>query len=215
MFRIVATSSKRRAIINSAARIFDSEGYHATTVDTLARAVGLKKPSVYHYFSGKDEILYWIHEEFIELLITKQLAREAQDLPAPLALRSVIGDVLSLMDTHRGHVRVFFENHRELPAERRETISAKRNRYAALVEAEIVRAIDAGDIREVDSRLTALAMFGMCNWSYQWYRSDGSRTSAEIADFFWDLLFEGLRPRPGTARSGSSARGRGAPQGRR
>jgi TetR/AcrR family transcriptional regulator, cholesterol catabolism regulator len=215
MFRIMTTSSKRRAIIDSAARIFDTEGYHATTVDALARAVGLKQPSLYHYFSGKDEILYWIHEEFIDLLITKQLAREAQDLPAPLALRSVIGDVLGLMDTHRGHVRVFFEHHRELSAERREAISAKRKRYATLVEAEIIRAIEAGDIRVVDPRLTALAMFGMCNWSYQWYRRDGSRTSAEIADFFWDLIFEGLRPRPEIARSGSSGRGRAAAHGRR
>jgi TetR/AcrR family transcriptional regulator, cholesterol catabolism regulator len=215
MFRIVTTSSKRRAIIESAAKIFDTDGYHATTVDALARAVGLKKPSLYHYFSGKDEILYWIHEEFIDLLTTKQLAREAQDLPANLALRSVIGDVLGLMDTHRGHVRVFFEHRRELSAERRETISAKRKRYAAMVEAEIVRAIEAGDIRDVDPRLTALAMFGMCNWSYQWYRRDGSRTSAEIADFFWDLLFEGLRPRPEIARSGSAARGRGVSHGRR
>ncbi len=215
MLRSVTASRKRRAIIDSAARIFDTEGYHATTVDALARAVGLKKPSVYHYFSGKDEILYWIHEEFIDLLITKQLAREAQDLPAPLALRSVIGDVLGLMDTHRGHVRVFFEHHRELSSERRETISAKRDRYATLVEAEIIRAIEAGDIREVDSRLTALAMFGMCNWAYQWYRSDGSRTCTEIADCFWDLLFEGLRPRPELAKSNSSARGRQATGGRR
>lgn len=215
MPRKVTTSLKRRAIVDSAARIFDTEGYHATTVDSLARAVGLQKPSIYHYFSGKDEILYWIHEEFIDLLITKQLAREAQDLPAPLALRGVIGDVLGLMDTHRGHVRVFFEHHRELSSERRETISAKRDRYATLVEAEIIRAIQAGDLREVDPRLTTLAMFGMCNWAYQWYRSDGSRTSTEIADCFWDLLFEGLRRRPELAKSNPSARRREASDGRR
>ena len=195
MPRKVNADEKRREIVASAAVVFDTDGYHTTNVDTVARVVGLKKPTLYHYFSGKDEILFWIHEEFIDLLIARQEAREAEALSPAESLRGAMTDVLGLMDTHRGHVRVFFEHHRELAPEHRGTIAAKRDRYAEMVEAEIVRGIRDGDFRPLDTRLATLALFGMCNWAYQWYRSGGARTSGEVAEFFWDLLIEGLRRR--------------------
>ena len=41
--------------------------------------------------------------------------------------------------------------------------------------------------------LTTLAVFGMCNWAYQWYRSNGRLSSRVVAEFFFDLLVNGLR----------------------
>jgi AcrR family transcriptional regulator len=187
--------SKRREIAAKAAGVFDSGGYHETNMQTVAQVVGLKKPTLYHYFSGKREILFWIHDEFIDLLIVSQEARRAQHLSCDDSLRGAMRDVLGLMDTHHGHVRTFFEHHRELSSGDRATIAAKRDRYTAMIEEEIVRGIDSGVFRAVDPRLTTLALFGMCNWAYQWYRPDGSHTSREIADFFHDLLLEGIERR--------------------
>jgi AcrR family transcriptional regulator len=192
MPRKINADERRREIVTKAAAIFDAEGYHATNVDTIAGAVGIKKPTLYHYFSGKDEILFGIHDEFIDLLIREQHAREDSGLSAAESLRRMMSDVLRLMDTHRGHVRVFFEHHRELSPEDKATIAAKRDCYASMVEGEVTRGAEAGEFRDLDPRLTTLALFGMCNWAYQWYRSDGSRTSGEIAEFFWDLLLDGL-----------------------
>jgi TetR/AcrR family transcriptional regulator, cholesterol catabolism regulator len=193
MARRVNAHEKRREIVTQAAAVFDTEGYHTTNVETVARVAGLKKPTLYHYFSGKDEILFWIHEEFIDLLIGKHQAREGERLSAAMSVREVMSDVLQLMDTHRGHVRVFFEHHRELAPERQKTIAAKRDLYASLVETDILRGVRAGEFRALDPRLTTLALFGMCNWAYQWYDCNGPRTSRAIAEFFSDLLLEGLR----------------------
>ena len=188
----VKAAEKRREVVAQAAELFDCTGYHATSVAELACAAGLSKPTLYHYFSSKDEILFWIHEEFIDLLIEKERARPP-DLEAGEALREVMRDVLGLMDTHRGHVRVFFEHYRELSAGDQATIARKRDAYEATVERLIARGIESGELRPVDPRLTALAVFGMCNWAYQWYRKDGALASREIADVFFDLLFSGLR----------------------
>jgi AcrR family transcriptional regulator len=103
----VKADEKRREVVERAATLFDSAGYHTTSVAELAAAVGLSKPALYHYVSSKDEILFWIHEEFIDLLIAKQ-KRRPSDVPASAALREIMSDLLELMDTHRGHVRVFF-----------------------------------------------------------------------------------------------------------
>lgn len=174
----------------NAADLFDRGGYHATSVAQLARAVGLSKPTLYHYFSSKDEILFAIHEEFIDLLVDRQ--HERAGMAPGENLREIMRDILGLMDSHRGHIRVFFEHYRELAPEHQETIRRKRDAYAGLVEGVIRRGIDDGTLRPVDPRLTALALFGMCNWSYQWYRSNGPRAGGEIADFFFDLLVNGI-----------------------
>ena len=192
----VNAEARRKQVVARAAELFDQTGYHTTNMAELARAVGLEKPTLYHYFSGKDEILFWIHEEFIDLLIAKAEARAALGLSAGEELRGIMRDVLGLMHTHRGHVRVFFEHQRELSEAHRATIRAKRDHYEQLVEGIVARGKGDGEFRNLETRLVTLSIFGTCNWAYQWYRSGGAHTTDELADVFYDLLLNGLAPKP-------------------
>ncbi|MCY7302177.1 MAG: TetR/AcrR family transcriptional regulator [Thermoleophilia bacterium] len=192
----VNADAKRREIVTEAAVLFDRDGYHAVGVGQIAEAVGIRKPTLYHYLSSKDELLTWIHEEFIDLLLEKQAARGA-DGSAADEIRAVLNDVLELMETHRGHVRVFFEHHRELPDIARARVREKRDAYQSGVEQTIIRGVATGEFRGLDPRLATLALFGMCNWSYQWYSSDGPSSAAEIAAFFSEIFVEGIAVRPG------------------
>lgn len=191
MARSVNANTKRREIVAEAAELFDRNGYHEVGVGQIAEAVGIAKPTLYHYLSSKDELLTWIHEEFIDLLLEKQAERRGTTSPAA-ELQEVMTNVLELMETHRGHVRVFFEHHRELPDEARARMREKRDAYKQGVEQTIARGIAAGDFRAVDPRLATLALFGICNWAYQWYSSGGALTPAELGMFFTDLLLQGL-----------------------
>jgi len=186
---------RRRQIIDVAASLFDTHGYHSTSMETLAEAVGIAKPTLYHYFESKDQLLYRIHDEFISLLMSRQREREAAGGDAAEQLRSIMRDIMELMETHRGHVRVFFEHHRELPEDLRAVVRAQRDSYQASVEAVLAQGVASGVFRPVDVRLTTLALFGMCNWSYQWYRQDGRLPAQKIADEFVDLLLNGIGPR--------------------
>jgi AcrR family transcriptional regulator len=159
---------------------------------SLAESVGIAKPTLYHYFSGKDEILFEIHEEFIDLLLAKYEGRRGEGMSATDELRALIHDTFELMDTHRGYLRVFFENYRELSNEAQLTIRTKRDRYQKVVEGTIARGVQSGEFKPVDVRLTSLAVFGMCNWAYQWYAPEGELSSTEIADTFFELVFHGL-----------------------
>lgn len=183
---------RRRQVVHKAARLFDKNGYHNTTMEDIAGAVGLRKPSLYHYFQSKEEILFWIHQEFIDLIIGRHLGRLDSGLPPSKLLLEVMADILELMDTHRGHVRVFFEHHRELPARYQRTIREKRDQYQSMVEDLHSQAMSEGEFRQLDARIATLAMFGMCNWAYQWYQKRGSRTSREIAEIFWEIYLQGV-----------------------
>ncbi len=186
-------SARRRQVVDEAARLFDERGYHATSMEDIAATVGVRKPTLYHYFSSKEEILHSIHEEFIGLLLERQERRARIPMPARQMLLEMMADILELMETHRGHVRVFFEHHRELAAPAHAEIAAKRSRYEAFARELIERGIREGDLRaDLDARLVTLAMFGMCNWAYQWYRPSGPLRAREVAYIFWDTLVHGI-----------------------
>ncbi|MHB1592933.1 MAG: TetR/AcrR family transcriptional regulator [Streptosporangiaceae bacterium] len=184
---------KREQIVAEAATLFDSRGYAATTMEDIASAVGIAKPTLYHYYHSKDEILYAIHEEFIDLLLSehKERARDRSLGPDEL-LQGIAGDILDLMETHRGHVRTFFEHHRELPPRQRSTIRRKRDHYAEIVEELLQQGVDQG-LFETNPKICALHFFGMCNWSYQWYRSGSELAPRSIGEEFWRMLRDGIR----------------------
>jgi AcrR family transcriptional regulator len=163
-------------------------------MEDIARAVGLRKATLYHYFASKDDLLLAIHEEFIDLLVRQMERREAVPMPVPQSLLEIMGDILAVHDTHSGHVRVFYEHHRELAEVDRLKIAAKRDRYFRLVEDEIRRGIAEGSVRPLDTRLATLALFGMVNWAYQWYRTDGPLRTRDIAYVFWDVFMNGVAP---------------------
>jgi AcrR family transcriptional regulator len=49
--------AQQAVILKAAAALFSRLGFKKTTVSDIARAAGLKKPSVYYYFKSKDEII--------------------------------------------------------------------------------------------------------------------------------------------------------------
>lgn len=184
--------ARRELVVEQAAALFEQEGYQNTSVADIAQAASIGKATLYHYFASKEEILYWIHEEFIDILIERHERRLATAMPPAQLVLEVMGDILELMDTHRGHVRVFFEHHTEVSADRQDAIKEKRRRYATMLEDVLRQGVDEGAFRPLDVTLGALAIFGMCNWTYQWYRKGGRLRSREIAYAFWDFAMRGL-----------------------
>lgn len=49
-------SPKRRAVLDSAARLFMAEGYAAVSMDAVARAAQVSKATLYAHFPGKDAL---------------------------------------------------------------------------------------------------------------------------------------------------------------
>jgi AcrR family transcriptional regulator len=52
--------SRRAEICRTAAQIFQERGYDATSVSDIARALGITKAGLYHYFESKEALLFEI-----------------------------------------------------------------------------------------------------------------------------------------------------------
>jgi AcrR family transcriptional regulator len=187
-----AADARRAEVITLAADLFDQRGYASVSMEQIAAAAGMAKPTLYHYFRAKDEILRGIHETFIDLLAERQDERIRLGLAPADLLLGAMTDIFGLMETHRGHVRVFFEHHRELPDEARQEIRIKRDRYQQLIRDAVTEGIRTGVFRPVDPDTATLAVFGICNWAYQWWRPGGGADPAHTAQKMWDLVIRGL-----------------------
>ena len=49
---------KREAVIHAAARAFNEHGYHNTSLDDIAAALEVTKPTIYYYVENKEQLLF-------------------------------------------------------------------------------------------------------------------------------------------------------------
>jgi AcrR family transcriptional regulator len=186
-------TARRAQIRRVAAELFDVNGYRETSMEAIADAVGIKKASVYYYFPSKDQLLVELHEEMIELIISAQEARvEVSALTPQRMLLAIMTDLVTLQESHPGHLKIFFEHYRELPEPVRTTIADKREHYRQLLIRVLRDGVECGDFAELDPEFTAMAVLGMCNWTYQWFRPGGTLTAAQVAERFWSMLLQGI-----------------------
>jgi AcrR family transcriptional regulator len=195
-----AHDDKRQEIIDRCADLFDSGSYHRSTMQMLADEVGLGKPTLYHYFRSKTEILYAIHQQHIGALIDGLNREQSRGAKPDELLVHACRHILDEIARHPGYVRAFFEHYVELDEAMRTEIRRRRREYFKKVCGILESGVAAGVFRECDIELTAYGFLGMCSWAYQWYPGMPGRISTqELAESLCKTYLQGLN-KPGSAR---------------
>ena len=78
----------RTRLLNEAERLFDERGYHAVSMADIAKAVGIKKPSLYYHVpGGKEELFVEVSERSFkrhQLGLSESIAAADDSLEAQL-----------------------------------------------------------------------------------------------------------------------------------
>ncbi len=112
------TRQRRADIVREAAALFDRVGYHGVNMEMIAEAAGLKKPTLYHYISGKEEILFKMQEAMIVPLRERLHERVSAGAGRLTMLRGIYEDIFHNLHDMPGMVRAFFEHQRDVGSER-------------------------------------------------------------------------------------------------
>jgi AcrR family transcriptional regulator len=184
--------ARRDAIIDTSARLFARSGYHATGIAELCQANGLGKGAFYHYIRSKEELLAAIHDRVMdEVMLGADWVAQADGSPS--AQLAMLGDeLLDVIHRYPDHVWVFLHEFPALTEERAEQFRGRRREYERRVEAILQSGIDAGEFRDVDPRLTALAWLGMHNYTYLWLKPGGPVSARDVAQPFADIFLRGI-----------------------
>ena len=190
-----AHDEKRLDIIEHCATLFDRVGYHGTSMQMLADEVGLGKPTLYHYFPSKGDILYEMHQLHINALIggLEADAQEEGVEPAELLERACLYTLREIAH-HPGYVRAFMDHYAELVDDQRAEMRERRREYFERITDIIRTGIAKGQFRDFDPKLSTLAFVGMCNWAYKWYPPMAEETPPEkMAKSLCQILLDGLK----------------------
>ena len=177
----------RRLILDHAARLLRSNGYHQTSLREIAEAVGIRKASLYHHFRSKEEIVEavvndgvgFVHEAVLAALGAADKADMRSRLEAAIAAH------LSALHGHSDYtcasIKVFSFGENPTPESVRRTRRAYDDLWRALVEELAAAGVLVPGV--VPERLR-LFLLGAMNGSVDWYRQgrfDIAQLAGELA----------------------------------
>lgn len=185
---------KRNALLKQAARAFSSHGYHATSLDDVAKTLGVTKPALYYYVKNKQEILFECH------MMSQDLGDKALDHALKTATnnRDVVllmgRTYIELLTSEIGACAVLAEINALDPVNRK-IIAKRRDKFEQRFRKLLVDGMADGSIRTIDPKLTVFFFMGAVNWMTRWFTPGGSSSGEEIAQRFVDLLDHAISAR--------------------
>jgi AcrR family transcriptional regulator len=187
--------AQRARIEHVAIDMFSRQGFRATSMNEIAAAVGLSKPTLYHYFASKERLLVAIYTAVLdESLDGARRVIEAAPDPRS-AIRDLIADRVAYTCRNSALLKVCFEEEHELPADLQPALLARRKMFEDLflstVRAHLAEFPDA--LGTVDPKVWVNAGLGAIYWCYKWYRVSGPATPEQLGEQIAASLTAGLQ----------------------
>lgn len=184
---------KRNLALRIAAEMFNARGYHATSLDDVADRIGVTKAALYYYFKNKDELLYSCMKLTYGCGEQARAEAKALDGNSFAKLQHLYTRFMELlMQDH--HVYTTEANIYALPEAYQEALRERRRVMDRESRDLIKAAIAEGTIRPVDVRLTSNYLLGAVNWILRWHTENEEYTAEEIANHFFKLFLNGVKP---------------------
>lgn len=185
----------RDLILAEGARVFNRRGYHGTTLDEIARELGVTKAALYYYVRTKEEIAYHCHQFSLDIGMEGIRQGLARPLPPDELLRVVLAYYIEGMtDQLRATVVLLEEG--ALSARHHREIIKRRDEYETHLRKIIQDGIDAGVFVPCDPKLAGFALLGAMNWVPKWYNAAGAWSGKDIAQALSTQLVRSLQVKP-------------------
>ncbi|MBX3577387.1 MAG: TetR family transcriptional regulator [Rhizobiaceae bacterium] len=185
-----------RLIVDAAARSFETKGFHGTSVQDIADAVGLTKAALYYYVKTKEDLLALVHDAFVSTMLDAAEEFVSKN-PDPMAqLMFFVENILVTVAEYRPYVRAFFQDLSTLRGDSYDRVVEKRSRYEHLVSECLTNGIRSGTFDPtLDPKLTTLYLFGACNWTYQWLHPEGPLSIDQLVEQWRDFTRRVVAPK--------------------
>ncbi len=184
-------SEKILAIARVAAELFGRKGYLETSIDDLAAAAGVTKGGVYHYFTSKAEILYFICSTYVDLDLEnlEQSLRGIED--GVEKIKFIIFRHIENYVANEYGAKTLLNEAYCLPSRYFKQVKEREKQYLRIVALALSETLAPGVKKDTVTALT-FTLFGMMNWIYSWYDPRKSMKPRELSGLIFEIFTKGM-----------------------
>lgn len=185
---------KRQAILEAAAELFAARGYDATAMAEVARACGVSKALLYHYYAAKEALLEDMLRRHLERLLATVQEADDPTLPPSLRLERLVTALLvAYREADAVHQVQVSELGKLPPVARAELKDLQRGIVEVVAQALAAASPKLASSRDRLLRPVTMTLFGALNWSYLWFRDGEPLHRDELARLVTRLFVVGAR----------------------
>jgi TetR/AcrR family transcriptional regulator len=185
---------RRSAMVRTAVHLFNRSGFHATSVEEIARELGLSKALLYHYFADKTELLYECYLYALDCTLAA-VTQAAKGRTGREKLETYVRLQFETLAGREGAAWVLSDLSALAPQQRRHVRKQSRA-IDQMLQEFLAEGLADGSIVGAEPKITEFFVIGALNWLPRWYRADGTLSGHQLAEIFLRLVIDGLRPRP-------------------
>jgi len=184
---------QRDAILDAAAGIFAKYGFAGSSMAMLGAACGASKARLYHYYPGKEAILFDLLERYTRRLVALARAAEAEaaGLPAAQRLDAMVRAFMREYATSQTRHIVLLHDVDFLAAPERARVRDEEREIVSLFRNALAQAY-AGRIAPRELTAHTMMLFGMINWTFTWLKPHGPVSYMEFAEAVLRVLRNGF-----------------------
>jgi AcrR family transcriptional regulator len=183
--------TQRAAIRDAASNLFAEKGYASASVADLARACGVSKALMYHYYRDKEALLADIALSYVDRLAAIADEVAALELPPAAHLRRLIEAFMAEYEHSAARHRVLVQDVKYLERAHRSRVLARQRKVVDRFAAVIAKLSPEATRAELAKPLT-MTLFGMMNWTFTWLKDRGPLTYSDMAPIVADLFLGGI-----------------------
>jgi AcrR family transcriptional regulator len=198
-------TNTREDIIVKASELFSERGYLETSMEDIALAAGVSKGAIYHYFTGKTEILFSICSDYVEFDVEHLEQGVNAIQPGLEQVRYIISRHINHYASHVHAAKALINEAYNLSPKYYKKVKEKERAYyrivAGVLSAYLGPQADKGTVTSL-----AFTLFGMCNWIFSWYDPRGAVSPARLSTIIFDVFTKGISGMQESSRSASRTR---------
>ena len=200
--RGVSFGKMEQAILETAADLFDRKGFNQTSLQDIADAIGMARPSLYHYFDNREQILAAGIDQLTKRrdAMTDEL-RELDGDPLQRLTALMLG-LGTLISEHPVWVRILLRDEAALPEDTSLRDRDSRLAFLELLIQTLKAADELGYLRAHDQRATALTIISALSGLQGHYAASTDTSPEEATRLAVDVILHGVldptRRPPGT-----------------
>jgi AcrR family transcriptional regulator len=183
----------QRGILAKAAQVFAAQGYMRASIGDLAKACGLSRGALYHYFESKDAILFAILDQHVREFIAHVEAAVAAGGSPAAQLRLAVRAMVAFNARSPAEQKVLLSDLPFLDKKGQQTIKGLERQLIDTVANFLVELDSEGKIGKRTRTVYTMILFGIINYAHTWYDPKRGVAPPEFADIAVDVFLDGFR----------------------